>query len=72
MTECLLQLFKCQLLPDTMMEAEDFLEPSGVVSLVREELPVEKEDSGLINSLVSFIVASSEMPRELSLSLIHI
>ena len=48
------------------MEAEDFLEPSGVVSLVREELPVEKEDSGLINSLVSFIVASSEMPRELS------
>ena len=49
MTECLLQLFKCQLLPDTMMEAEDFLEPSGVVSLVREELPVEKEDSGLIN-----------------------
>ena len=34
--------------------------------IVRDELPVEKEDSGLINSLVSFIVASSEMPRELS------
>jgi len=66
MTECLLQLFRCQLLPETMMETEDFIEPTGKVSLYRDELPVEKEDSGLINSLVSFIVASSEMPRELS------
>ena len=48
------------------METEDFIEPSGKVNLFREELPAEKEDSGLINSLVSFIVASSEMPRELS------
>ena len=48
------------------MEAEDFIEPSGNISLYREELPAEKEDSGLINSLVSFIVASSEIPRELS------
>ena len=66
MTECLLQLFKCQLLPVAMMEAEDFIESSGNISLYREELPAEKEDSGLINSLVSFIVASSEIPRELS------
>ena len=28
------------------------------MNLFREDLPVEKEDSGLINSLVSFIVAS--------------
>ena len=34
--------------------------------MYREQLPSEKEDSGLINSLVSFIVASSEVPRELS------
>jgi hypothetical protein len=34
--------------------------------LYREELPREKADSGLINSLVSFIVASSEAPRSLS------
>ena len=49
-----------------MMEAEDFIELSGKVNLFREDLPVEKEDSALINSLVSFIVASSEMPKELS------
>jgi len=66
LTECLLQLFKCQLLPKTMMEAEDYIEAGGRVDLYRESLPREKEDSGLINSLVSFIVASSEAPRELS------
>merc|ERR1719430_420442 len=66
LTECLLQLFKCQLLPKTMMEGEDYIEAGGRVDLFREELPREKEDSGLINSLVSFIVASSEVPRELS------
>jgi len=65
--ECLLQLFKCQLLPKTMMEAEDYIETGGRVDLFREELPREKEESGLINSLVSFIVASSEVPRELTL-----
>ena len=35
MTECLLQLFKCQLLPETMMEAEDFIEMSGKVNLTK-------------------------------------
>ena len=65
-TECLLTLFKCQLLPQDMMEAEDYIEDSGKVSLVREDMSSEKEDNGLINSLVSFIVASSEIPKELS------
>ncbi len=65
-TECLLTLFKCQLLPQEMMEAEDYIEDSGKVSLVREDMSSEKEDNGLINSLVSFIVASSEIPKELS------
>ena len=65
-TECLLTLFKCQLLPQDMMEAEDYIEDSGKVSLLREDMSSEKEDNGLINSLVSFIVASSEIPKELS------
>ena len=59
-------MFKCQLLPKSLMGAEDYVESSGRVSLYREKLPREKEDSGLINSLVSFIVASSEAPRSLT------
>ena len=41
------------------------------VCLFREDIPREKADSGLINSLVSFIVASSEAPRTLSREVIH-
>ena len=66
LTDCLLQLFRCQLLPQHMMESEDFTDPAGKVQLYREELPREKEEAGFMNSLVSFIVASSEQPRELS------
>ena len=58
LTECLPKLFKCQLLP-TMMEGGDYVETGGRVYLFRDELPRETE-----NSLVSFIVASSEVPRE--------
>ena len=29
MVECLLQMFKCQLLPPSLMEAEDYIESSG-------------------------------------------
>merc|ERR1719192_1433460 len=67
LVECLLQLFQCRLLPKSLMEAEDYIENGGKVELFREAIPREKEDAGLINSLVSFIVASSELPRELSL-----
>merc|ERR1719222_1199143 len=67
LVECLLQLFQCRLLPKSLMEAEDYIENGGKVELFREAIPREKEDAGLINSLVSFIVASSEMPRELSM-----
>ena len=67
LVECLLQLFQCRLLPKSLVEAEDYIENGGKVELFREAIPREKEDAGLINSLVSFIVASSEMPRELSM-----
>jgi len=66
LAQCLLHMFKCQLLPTSLMESEDYIEASGRVSLYREDIPREKADSGLINSLVSFIVASSEVPRALS------
>lgn len=48
------------------MKAEDYIESSGSINLFREKLPREKEDSGLINSLVSFIVTSSEAPHSLT------
>ena len=56
-------LFQDRLLPQSLMEGKT----GGKVELYRLALPSEKEDRGLINSLVSFIVASSEVPLELSL-----
>ncbi len=57
--ECLLQLFKCRLLPKTMMVAEDFLESSGQIELYREEKRTAKVEPGLLNSFVSFISMST-------------
>ena len=49
-----------------MMEGEDYIETGGRVNLFREELHRERENSRLINSLVSFFVASSEVTMKLS------
>uniref|UniRef100_A0A182JR53 SEC7 domain-containing protein n=1 Tax=Anopheles christyi TaxID=43041 RepID=A0A182JR53_9DIPT len=53
--EVLLQLFKLKLLPKTLMEAEDFCEASGKVSLLREPNPLPKTEAGLFSSLYSYL-----------------
>lgn len=58
--ECLLQLYKCKLLPKALTEAEDFLEANGKISLMREEAPSQKIETGLLSSLYSYIALSSE------------
>lgn len=64
-TECLLQLFKCQMLPKSMMEAEDYIASAGRIKLFREEVQENKVEQGFLNSFVSFISMSSEaQPKE--------
>lgn len=58
--ECLLQLYRCKLLPKALTEAEDFLEANGKISLMREEAPSQKTETGLLSSLYSYIALSSE------------
>lgn len=58
--DCVLWLFKCQMLPKTLMEAEDYVDPTGRVQLLREEdSPAIKVESGFLNSLVSFMSMST-------------
>ncbi|XP_023171113.2 Golgi-specific brefeldin A-resistance guanine nucleotide exchange factor 1 isoform X2 [Drosophila hydei] len=59
--ELFLQLFRLKLLPRTLIEVEDFCEPSGKAMLLLEK-PREKQELGLFSSLYSFI--SSEGQRE--------
>ena len=35
--DCLHQLYRAKLLPKALVEVEDFLDPNGKVSLIREE-----------------------------------
>ena len=58
--ECLLWLFKCELLSDNLMEAEDYVDPNGRVKLLQEIEPASiKVESGFLNSFVSFISMST-------------
>uniref|UniRef100_A0A1A9WV30 SEC7 domain-containing protein n=1 Tax=Glossina brevipalpis TaxID=37001 RepID=A0A1A9WV30_9MUSC len=59
--ELYLQLFRLKLLPKTLMEVEDFCEPSGKTQLILEK-PAQKQESGLFSSLYSYL--SSEGQRE--------
>ncbi|XP_045609638.1 Golgi-specific brefeldin A-resistance guanine nucleotide exchange factor 1 isoform X2 [Procambarus clarkii] len=54
--DLLLQLFRCRLLPSSLVESEDFVETSGRVSLMRETpAAVPRVESGLLSSLYSYI-----------------
>uniref|UniRef100_T1IU23 SEC7 domain-containing protein n=1 Tax=Strigamia maritima TaxID=126957 RepID=T1IU23_STRMM len=58
--DCLLQLLKAKLLPKELVEAEDFIEARGQISLIREEIPSQRVDSGLFSSFYSYITLMSE------------
>ncbi|XP_065333294.1 Golgi-specific brefeldin A-resistance guanine nucleotide exchange factor 1 isoform X2 [Cloeon dipterum] len=53
--DCLIQLYRCKLLPKALVEAEDFIDQSGKISLIREELPLQKTETGLLSSLYSYL-----------------
>jgi brefeldin A-resistance guanine nucleotide exchange factor 1 len=57
--DCLLHLFKAKLLPEELLKAEDFLDPSGYVSLVSEEVPSTRSDSSLFSTLFSWTSEST-------------
>uniref|UniRef100_A0A1Q3FES7 Putative golgi-specific brefeldin a-resistance guanine nucleotide exchange factor 1 n=2 Tax=Culex tarsalis TaxID=7177 RepID=A0A1Q3FES7_CULTA len=59
-TDVLLQLFRLKLLPKALMEAEDFCEPGGKVTLLREQNQLPKTDAGLLSSLYSYLSNDSQ------------
>ncbi|XP_039279024.1 Golgi-specific brefeldin A-resistance guanine nucleotide exchange factor 1 isoform X3 [Nilaparvata lugens] len=59
--DCILQLYKCKLLPKILVEAEDFTETSGKISLLREEIQLtQKTETGLFSSIYSYISMGAE------------
>ncbi|KAJ6661793.1 hypothetical protein lerEdw1_013315, partial [Lerista edwardsae] len=55
--EAMLQLFRAELLPKTMVEVEDFVDPNGKISLQREETPSNRGESAVL-SFVSWLTLS--------------
>uniref|UniRef100_A0AAY4EUE8 Golgi-specific brefeldin A-resistance guanine nucleotide exchange factor 1 n=1 Tax=Denticeps clupeoides TaxID=299321 RepID=A0AAY4EUE8_9TELE len=55
--ESMLQLFRAELLPKAMVEVEDFVEPSGKLSLQREETPSNRGESAVL-SFVNWLTLS--------------
>ncbi|XP_077786805.1 Golgi-specific brefeldin A-resistance guanine nucleotide exchange factor 1 isoform X2 [Podarcis muralis] len=55
--EAMLQLFRAELLPKTMVEVEDFVDPNGKISLQREETPSNRGESTML-SFVSWLTLS--------------
>ncbi|XP_065181030.1 Golgi-specific brefeldin A-resistance guanine nucleotide exchange factor 1-like [Sycon ciliatum] len=43
--DCVLQLFRARLLPESLTKVDDFVDPSGSVCLLREEQTSQKSDS---------------------------
>ncbi|CAG7832914.1 unnamed protein product [Allacma fusca] len=58
--DCLVALFKLQILPKILTESEDFTEPSGRVSLVRRTVTsTPRVETGLFSSIYSYIALSA-------------
>ncbi|XP_067331808.1 Golgi-specific brefeldin A-resistance guanine nucleotide exchange factor 1 isoform X1 [Channa argus] len=55
--DSMLQLFRAELLPKAMVEVEDFVEPSGKISLQREEMPSNRGESAVL-SFVNWLTLS--------------
>ncbi|KAK7082263.1 G-box binding factor [Halocaridina rubra] len=73
--DLLLQLFRCRLLPSSLVESEDFVETSGRVTLIRETpVSTPRVESGLLSSLYSYIslgdsgTARGTNPEDIELS----
>lgn len=61
--DTVLALFAAEALPKVFCESEDFIEPIGKVALVFEYREVQKQDTGLLSSLYSYMVSSENISK---------
>nr|CAB3248501.1 golgi-specific brefeldin A-resistance guanine nucleotide exchange factor 1 [Phallusia mammillata] len=53
--DIILPLYRAKLLPPAMVEVEDFVDPTGSICLIREELPMQRSDSSIFSSFYQFM-----------------
>lgn len=61
--DLILTLYSLNLLPKSYTEVEDFIEPSGKITLVYENVQMQKQESGLLSSLYSYMLSSENLSK---------
>lgn len=62
--DLILALYSYKMLPKSLMEAEDFIEPSGKISLILETAQSQKTETGLLSSLYSYMLSSENLSQK--------
>lgn len=52
--DCMLQLYRAKLLPKGLIEVEDFVDSSGKICIVREEITAAQRSEGVFSSFYSY------------------
>lgn len=63
--DLVLALYSYKMLPKSLMEAEDFIEPSGKISLIQEPAQSQKAETGILSSLYSYMLSSENISQKL-------
>lgn len=63
--DLILALYIYKMLPKALMEAEDFIEPSGKISLIQETEQSQKTETGLLSSLYSYMLSSENLSQKI-------
>lgn len=61
--DIILTLFSMRMLPKTYTEVEDFIEPSGQISLLYENVQLQKQESSLFSSFYSYMISSENVSK---------
>jgi len=68
--DCLQSLYEARLLPKNLTEAEDFIDPSGKISLLRELTTPKTSsgDQGILSTFYSYIAMDTRVPHPVEAS----
>ncbi|XP_056018280.1 Golgi-specific brefeldin A-resistance guanine nucleotide exchange factor 1-like isoform X3 [Ostrea edulis] len=56
--DCMLQLYRAKLLPKGLIEVEDFVDSSGKICIVKEEITAAQRSEGVLSSFYSLFTSS--------------
>lgn len=61
--DLILTLYSINLLPKSYVDIEDFIEPSGKIILIYENVQLQKQEAGLLSSIYSYMVSSENLTK---------